>query len=72
MVGSTVGMGLGRKPVALSASGKSKLKKGKCGCLEKDSKSATKQVKPSGHPSTPVPNPQDLSTSAESDNDSCM
>ena len=71
MVGSTVSIGLGRKPVVLSSPSKSKLKKGKRGRLKKDSKSAMKQVKPSEHPSTPVPDPRDLSTSAESDDNSC-
>ena len=69
MVGSTVGIGLGRKPVALPSPSESRLKKGKRGRPKKDSKSTTKQVKPSERPSTPVPDPRDLSTSAESDDD---
>ena len=68
-VGSTVGIGFGRKPVVLPSLSASKPKKGKRGRSKKDSASAMKHVKPSERPSTPVPNPRDLSTSAESDDD---
>ena len=71
VVSSTVGVGLSRKPVTLPSMSESKLKKGKRGRSKKDSKSAMKQVKPSECPSTPVPDPRDLSTSAESDDDRC-
>ena len=70
-VSSTVGIGLGRKPVTLPSASESKVKKGKHGRSKKDSKSAMKQVKPSERLSTLVPDPRDLSTSAESGDDGC-